>query len=74
MNEKNAGRRKRHFVATLLTIVVASGGLVLPACKGFIVNPTLSSIALTPETPSVTVGSTEQMTATGTYSDGSTKT
>lgn len=38
------------------------------------VNATLKSIAVTPETPSVQVGKTQQMTATGTYSDGSTKT
>jgi trimeric autotransporter adhesin len=38
------------------------------------VNPTLSSISVTPETPSVQTGKTQQMTATGTYSDGSTKT
>jgi uncharacterized protein YjdB len=37
-------------------------------------NGTLSSITVTPETPSVQVGSTKQMTATGTYSGGSTKT
>ena len=44
--------------------------LTLTGC----VNPTLSSITVTPETPSVQVGKTQQMTATGTYSDGSTKT
>jgi uncharacterized protein YjdB len=37
-------------------------------------NGTLSSITVTPETPSVQAGSTIQMTATGTYSDGNTKT
>jgi uncharacterized protein YjdB len=36
-------------------------------------TPTLSSIAVTPNSPhSLAVGSTEQLTATGTYSDGST--
>src|SRR5262245_8012090 len=33
----------------------------------------LRSIAVTPSNPSVTVGSTQQFTATGTYSDGSTQ-
>ena len=33
---------------------------------------TLTSIAVTPSNPSVATGSTEQFTATGTYSDGST--
>lgn len=35
--------------------------------------PTLSTIAVTPASPSVTVGGTQQFTATGTYSDGTTK-
>jgi hypothetical protein len=36
-------------------------------------TPTLSSIAVTPASPaSLIVGSTQQFTATGTYSDGST--
>ena len=33
--------------------------------------PTLSSIAVTPANPSVVAGATQQFTATGTYSDGS---
>lgn len=33
--------------------------------------PTLSSIAVTPVTPTILVGATEQMVATATYSDGS---
>ncbi len=36
-------------------------------------SPTLSSISVTPANPSIVVGSTQQFTATGTYSDGSTK-
>lgn len=35
--------------------------------------PQLASIAVTPANPSVAKGSTQQLTATGTYSDGSTK-
>lgn len=58
----------------ILKIVLTLLTLVMPACKGFIVNPTLSSIAVTPATPSITSGSTQQMAATGTYNDGSTKT
>jgi hypothetical protein len=37
------------------------------------VPPTLQSIAVTPASPSVTAGSTQQFTATGTYTDGSTQ-
>jgi hypothetical protein len=35
--------------------------------------PTLSSVAMTPAKPTILVGSTQQFTATGTYSDGSTQ-
>ena len=35
--------------------------------------PTLVSIAITPANPSIAVGATQQFTATGTYSDGSTQ-
>ncbi|KAA6457835.1 hypothetical protein DYQ86_20910 [Acidobacteria bacterium AB60] len=35
-------------------------------------SPTLVSIAVTPAAPSITVGATQQFTATGTYSDNST--
>jgi trimeric autotransporter adhesin len=43
-------------------------------CSGFFVNPTLSSITITPASPSLTtVGQQQQLTATGTYSDGTTQ-
>ena len=35
------------------------------------VNPTLTSIAVTPASPTIAAGANQQMTATGTYSDGS---
>ena len=41
-------------------------------CSGFFVDPVLVSIALSPPTPSLLVGGTgQQMTAIGTYDDGS---
>src|SRR6201993_5248244 len=41
-------------------------------CSGFFVDPQLVSIALSPPTPSLLVGGTgQQMTAIGTYDDGS---
>jgi uncharacterized protein YjdB len=54
-------------------IPVLSFIIVLSSCKGFFVDPTLKSVTVTPLTPSIEEGSTEQMTATGTYDDGSTK-
>ena len=54
--------------ATLLLLAAAVG------CRGFFVNPTLTGLTVGPTTPSVQQGNTLQMTATGTYDDGSTKT
>jgi len=62
--------RKRSFLAAS----VMAGLLVvgLASCRGFFVNPTLSSITVTPATPTVAKGSTQQFTATATNDDGST--
>ena len=38
----------------------------LAGCKGFILNPTLTSIVVSPATPSITARNTQQMVATGT--------
>ena len=46
--------------------------LGLAGCRGFFVKPTLSSITVTPATPSLQIGNTQQMIATGTNNDGST--
>jgi uncharacterized protein YjdB len=37
------------------------------------INPTLTSVSITPSDPSIAVGATQQFKATATYSDGSTK-
>ena len=42
------------------------------SCRGFFVNPTLTSVAIGPQNISLAPTATQQMTATGTYSDGST--
>lgn len=42
-------------------------------CKGFFVNPTLTSLSVAPTTVSLIEGNTQQISATGTYDDGSTK-
>jgi hypothetical protein len=47
---------------------------ILPGAGGTVAaQASLSSIALTPTNPSVATGSSQQFTATGTYSDGSTQ-
>jgi len=61
-----------------LRVVGAFAALAMLAlavsCTGFFVNPILSTITIDPPTPSVSQGATQQMTATGTYQDGSTST
>lgn len=41
------------------------------SCRGFFVNPTLTSIAISPTAPQVQQGKTLQLQAFGTYDDGS---
>ena len=52
---------------------LATFGFTL-GCRGFFVNPTLTTVTVGPTGFTLPVGSTQQMTATGTYNDGSTKT
>lgn len=65
-----------------LASTLAKGNTNITATVGVIVsntavltvtNPVLKSIAVTPSNPSISVGDTQQFTATGTYTDGSTK-
>jgi hypothetical protein len=44
------------------------------SCTGFFQNPTLSTITVDPPTPTINQGAFQQMTATGTFQDGSTST
>jgi uncharacterized protein YjdB len=70
--------------ATGLATGVAAGTTQITATEGSVASPndpltvtasaaTLQSIAVTPASPSVGIGNTVQFTATGTYSDNSTK-
>ena len=47
--------------------------LVGVGCRGFFVNPTLTTITVTPASPNLQVGGTLQLIATGNNDDGSTK-
>jgi trimeric autotransporter adhesin len=64
--------RKRKLQLVLSFAALSMVALTV-ACTGFFVDPTLTSLAVGPTTPSVQEGDTLQMTATGTYDDGSTK-
>jgi trimeric autotransporter adhesin len=57
------------LTAFAMLLLLAAG----VGCKGFFVNPTLTSLAIGPQTPTLAQGQSLQMTATGTYDDGSTK-
>jgi Bacterial Ig-like domain (group 2)/Abnormal spindle-like microcephaly-assoc'd, ASPM-SPD-2-Hydin len=66
--------------ATGLATGVASGTVMITATDGTIkgtaqltVGPTLKSIAVTPSTANISVNGKQQFTATGTFSDNSTK-
>jgi len=58
---------RAHFLACA-TLTLASSG-----CSGFFVDPQLTSISVGPLNPTVKVGNTQQMDATGVYDNKSTK-
>ncbi len=64
------GKRKVQFLATLATLYLVGAAV---ACTGFFQNPTVSSLTVGPSTFTLNQGSTQQMTATATYNDGTTK-
>jgi uncharacterized protein YjdB len=54
-------------------VAVAALGLTLTplgGCKDFFIDPALTAVSVSPATPSVVVGKTQQMTALGTYDNG----
>jgi hypothetical protein len=62
--------RKLQIFAIATTLMLLAAGV---GCTGFFVNPTLTGITVGP-TATIQQSKTVQMTATGTYNDGSTKT
>lgn len=61
------GRKLALTLAFTVLVVVAFG----VSCKGFFPNPTLSSIAIQPQSPQIQVTKTLSLQAWGTYDDGS---
>ncbi len=47
--------------------------LVMTSCEGFFVSPAITSITVTPPSPSMVTGAVLQFNAVATYEDGSTK-
>ncbi|HLV88787.1 MAG TPA: Ig-like domain-containing protein [Candidatus Sulfotelmatobacter sp.] len=68
MSSKKSQLRLIGALAALATLALAV------SCRGFFVNPTLSTITVSPTTPTLSVTQTTQMYATGTFSDNSTQT
>ena len=63
-------KRNLQFSAAFAALILVALSV---GCSGFFVDPTLTTITVTPSTPSVVSGNTLQMIATGSYDDGSTK-
>ena len=66
--------RKLPWTLAFVVVVALTVGV---SCKGFFVDPTLTSIAVGPATPTITNSSptqaqTQQFTAVGTFNDGTT--
>ena len=61
----------RKTLPALLALVLLV--LTIASCKNFFVDAKLTSITLIPATQTLVVGNSQQLTATGTYDDGSTK-
>ncbi|HMC73061.1 MAG TPA: Ig-like domain-containing protein [Terriglobales bacterium] len=57
----------------LFSVFLGLVSLVGVGCRGFFVNPTLTTITVTPASPNLQVGGTLQLIATGNNDDGSTK-
>src|ERR1051325_11703829 len=57
----------------LFSVFLGLVSLVGVGCRGFFVNPTLTSMAVTPANPNLQIGGTLQLIATGNNDDGSTK-
>ncbi|HYM74716.1 MAG TPA: choice-of-anchor D domain-containing protein [Candidatus Dormibacteraeota bacterium] len=55
------------------TNISATSGTIVGTAKLTVTAPVLVSIAISPANPSLSVGMSQQLTATGTYTDGSTQ-
>lgn len=57
-----------------MTCALAALATLAVSCRGFFVNPTLTGVSVGPSGLNLTVNQTFQMTATGSFNDGSQKT
>ncbi len=67
----SSSRRKLQLIASFgLLVLIAAVGV---GCNGFFVDPILQTITVGPTGVGILVGKTQQMTAIGTYDDGTQK-
>ena len=64
----------KQFRLTGWCIVLLTSTFAAMSCDGFFVDPTLTSVSVGPQNLSISPNEQWQMTATGTYNDGSQKT
>ncbi|MFY9977444.1 MAG: Ig-like domain-containing protein [Candidatus Sulfotelmatobacter sp.] len=62
-----SGKQKLHLAGAFAGLATLALGV---SCSGFFVNPTVSSIAIDPSAPTVSIGDTQQLNAAGTDSNG----
>jgi trimeric autotransporter adhesin len=67
-------RPVRSKLQVIEAAIVCSLFVLSVGCNGFFVDPTLTSIVVSPVNPAVATNKTVQLTAFGTYDDGSRKT
>jgi len=65
-----SNKRKLQLAAAFATLLISALGA---GCSGFFVNPTLTALAVGPQA-TINQATTVQMTAVGTYNDGTTQT
>jgi uncharacterized protein YjdB len=66
-----SSKRKIRVLAAFAVLLLSA---LAVGCRGFFVNPTLTTVTVGPSGADIQVGKTLQMVASGTYDDGSTKT
>lgn len=64
----------KHRIRVVGAVAALAALALAVSCTGFFVNPTLTGVSVGPQGLSLNVAQTQQMTATGTYNDGSQKT
>jgi trimeric autotransporter adhesin len=66
--------RTKMWATAFLHVAITLGVPAISGCKNFFIPPSLTTVTVSPSTPTVAVAGTQQMIATGTYEDGVTDT